>query len=276
MLTSHLRRFVRDVQHDLWPRSPELAILNELEHRAGVEPRRTAGTISVSPYRFEYADALSTWPQWDDIFVHSSLAFRTQHPRPRILDCGANIGLASLFFRRAYPAARITAFEADPALAAICTRNLCDGAAVAVDVRQAAIWIDEGYVDFLCEGADSGAIASLHTAVSGARVQVCAERLHEWLDEPIDLLKLDIEGAELPVLTDCRERLQNVAAMIVEVHEFNPGHRQTGAVLDLLENSGFTLEMRSLASLPWRDPHIASPFPGSSPIWVATVRAWRS
>ena len=275
MLASHLRRFVRDVGHDLWPPSPELAILNELEHRARVESRRTAGSVSAPPYHFEYADALSTWPQWDDIFVHSSLAFKTQNPRPRILDCGANIGLASLFFQRAYPSARITAFEADPDLAAVCARNLCGDASVAVDVRQAAVWIDNGHVDFLCEGADSGAIASLHTAVSGPRVRVRAERLREWLDEPIDLLKLDVEGAELPVLTDCRERLQNVSAMIVEVHEFNPGHRQTGALLDLLEHEGFMLEMRSLASLPWREAHVESPFPGFSSVWVATIRAWR-
>jgi FkbM family methyltransferase len=273
MLASRVRRFVRDVQHDFWPQSPELAILNELERRARSEPRRTAGTIAVPPYRFEYVDALSTWPQWDDIFVHSSVAFRTPNERPRILDCGANVGLASLFFRRAYPGARITAFEADPALAALCARNLSGEASV--DVRQAAVWIDDGDVDFVCEGTDSGAIASLHTAVSGTRVHVRAERLRQWLDEPVDLLKLDIEGAELPVLTDCRERLRNVGAMIVEVHEFNPGHRQTGALLDLLEHEGFMLEMRSLASLPWRDAHIQSPFPGSSAMWVATVLAWR-
>ena len=52
------------------------------------------------------------------------MSVSTATSTPRILDCGANVGLASLFFRRLYPQARITAFEADPALFAILEANL--------------------------------------------------------------------------------------------------------------------------------------------------------
>ena len=99
-------------------------MLRELEWRAVHEPRRAGGQIAVPPYRFDYVDAMSTWPQWDDIFIHQSLEFDSDAPAPRILDCGANIGLASIYFRRRYPRAKLTAFEADPRLASICRRNL--------------------------------------------------------------------------------------------------------------------------------------------------------
>ena len=261
------------MQHDIWP-TPELAVLQELERRAGRDARRTPGEIAIAPYRFEYSDAMSAWPQWDDIFVHRSLAFETSARTPRILDCGANIGLASIYFKQRYPNARITAFEADPSLAAMCRRNLAANGAPDVEIRDAAVWIANGSLEFVCEGADSGAIASLDPSVTGPKANVPAVRLFDWLNEPVDLLKLDIEGAELPVLEDCRERLHNVAAMTIDLHEFNPATRQTGATFDLLARAGFQFDMRGLVSLPWRAPRVESPFPDSSPVWVATVRAW--
>jgi FkbM family methyltransferase len=284
VLTSHLRRFARNVQHDLWP-TPEEAVLQELERRASREPRRTAGHVSIAPYQFEYADAMSAWPQWDDIFVHDSLAFETGSREPRILDCGANIGIASMYFTRRYPHARITAFEADPSLAAMCRRNLAANGLADVEVKASAVWTANGTIEFVCEGTDSGAVASLETSVTGARQQVPAERLRDSLNEPIDLLKLDIEGAELAVLEDCRDRLDNVRAITIDLHEFNPAQRQTGRVFELLAAAGFLFDMRALVPLPWRAAFLPgpkgpglpspSPFPDASLVWVATVRAWR-
>jgi FkbM family methyltransferase len=274
-LRSHFRRFARAVQHDFWP-TPELAVLRQLEQRAGREPRRTRGLIGVAPYRFEYADAMSTWPQWDDIFVHESLAATIDIPEPRILDCGANIGLASIYFTRRYPRAKVTAFEADPQLAAVCQRNMTlNGLTEQVDVREAAVWTAEGTVDFVCEGADSGAVASLQQPVEGSIARVPSVRLRDWLDQPVDLLKVDIEGAEFPVLDDCRDRLQNIGAMIIDVHEFDPQRRQTGAIFDLLATAGFSFDLRSVTPLPWRCSAVHSPFADVSLVWASTVRAWR-
>ena len=275
MLTTHLRRLARGVQHDLWP-TAERAVLQELERRAGSEARRTPGRIAIAPYEFEYADAMTAWPQWDDIFVRSSLAFDAPTPQPRILDCGAHIGLASLYFKRQFPQARITAFEADPSLAAACRRNLSANGVHDVDVHSAAIWTSAGTVEFVCEGADSGAVAALEPPVAGARTQVPAERLYNWLTEPVDLVKLDIEGAEVPVLNDCGHRLRNVHAMTIDLHEFNPTRRQTGDLFELLADAGFTVDMRDVVPLPWRGSRGNAPFSNATPVWVATVRAWRS
>jgi FkbM family methyltransferase len=272
-LLSHFRRLARDVQHDIWP-TPELGVLQQLESRARREPRRTRGQIAVPPYRFEYVDAMSTWPQWDDIFIHHSLAFATDVRTPRIIDCGANIGLASLYFKLRFPYARLTAFEPDPGLAAVCRSNLAlNDAAENAEVRQAAVWTFDGTLDFVCEGTDSGTIASLNQPVEGPVAHVPSVQLRDWLQEPVDLLKLDIEGAELAVLDDCRDRLQHVRALIVELHEFDPAKRVTGRVLDLLSAAGFVFEMRAVTPLPWRSQG-QSPFADASLVWVATVRAW--
>jgi FkbM family methyltransferase len=274
-LLAHFRRLARDVRHDIWP-TPERAVLQQLEWRAVHERRRRGGRIAVPPYRFEYVDAMSTWPQWDDIFIHESLDFDSDVPSPRILDCGANIGLASIYFKHRYPHAKLTAFEADPRLASICRSNLAvNGGTEQVEVKEAAVWTAEGMVEFICEGTDSGAIASLGEPIQGPVTSVPAVRLRDWLDEPVDLLKLDIEGAELSVLADCRDRLRNVRAMCVEIHESNAGKRKTGVMFELLTAAGFVFDVRALTPLPWRASHVQSPFKNPSLNWVATVRAWR-
>src|SRR5262245_62862104 len=99
---------------------------------------------------------MSTWPQWDDIFIHQSLDFDSDMPSPRILDCGANIGLASISFKRRHPHAKLTAFEADPRLASICRSNLAvNDRTEQVDVKEAADWTDEGPIEFVCQEHES-------------------------------------------------------------------------------------------------------------------------
>ena len=48
--------------------------------------------------------------------------------------------------------------------------------------------------------------------------------------ERIDLLKLDIEGAEDAVLADCEPVLDRVNAIVMDLHEFDPRDRQSSRV----------------------------------------------
>src|SRR5204862_2321305 len=93
--------------------APEVAAWRRLDAMAASVPRRTPGTVRVLEYEIEYADLLSFCPQFEEIFVPRGLEFRATSTTPRILDCGSNVGAASLFFKRAYPNARVTAYEAD-------------------------------------------------------------------------------------------------------------------------------------------------------------------
>src|SRR5258705_3362437 len=166
---SRVRRVARGIQRELW-RSPERTMLHRLEREVQRKPRYTAGRVAVGPYRIEYADACSVWPQWEDTLLRESLAFATDLPTPPILDCGANVGIASLYFKRRYPRAKITAFEAGASLAAICRRNVDANAAGAVDVHASAVWTAAGEIEFISEGSDSGAIALLEPSVKGRKV----------------------------------------------------------------------------------------------------------
>jgi FkbM family methyltransferase len=271
------RRAAGEIYRQLNP-SPEAAALKRLEAAADSAERRTPGRIAVLDYDLEYADLLSFCPQFDAIFIKRELDFQAASSTPRILDCGANIGAASLYFKRHYPGARITAYEADPELYAMTKRNLERNGAAAVEVVHAALWTSTGQVTFRAEGSDSGMIDGLSGAVDAASVSVPSLRMREVLErERIDLLKLDIEGAEGAVLADCEPVLDRVNAIVMDVHEFDPRDRQSPRFFECLSRAGFVYGVDDLVAQRWRSPLAsqASPFPGTPLVWTMTVRAWR-
>lgn len=270
-------RKVRAMRRRLF-QDPETAAWRRAWHRAELTPRFTPGEIRMVDYDLRYPDLLSFCPQWQDIFVRRVLAFRSNNPAPRIFDCGANVGLASLFFKRAYPAARVTAIEADPALFAMLQRNLRANRAADVETIHAALWSSNGTLAFQCQGSDSGMIGALPGAIDGRPVSVPSLRLRDLLErEPCDLLKLDIEGAEDAVLEDCEPVLHRVAAIVMDLHEFDPRTRQAPRVLERLTRTGFSYAIDEFVPLTWREPLAGpqSPFPGRAMNWAMTVRAWR-
>jgi FkbM family methyltransferase len=274
------RRAAGAVYRQLFP-TPEIAAWRHAQQRAAAIPRYTPGSIRMLDYELRYSDLLSFCPQWHDIFIDGALEFRADSDAPRILDCGGNVGLASLFFKRRFPAARITAYEADPALFAILQANLAANRASDVEAVHAALWTANGRVTFQAEGSDSGMIGTLSGAVAGTSVEVPGLRLRDVIageaNNRIDLLKLDIEGAEDAVLADCEPVLARVGAIVMDLHEFAPTDRQAPRVLELLTRNGYTYTVDEFVPQPWRPPVAppSAPFPGKALVWSMTVRAWR-
>ena len=273
-----IRRAAGIVYRDMFRRTPEVAAWQHAVQMASTAKRFTPGMIQLLDYDLQYADLASFCPQWHDIFVEGALEFRTTTDAPRILDCGSNVGLASLFFKRRYPGARITAYEADPALCETTKKNLARNGAADVEVVHAALWTSDGEVTFRSEGSDSGMIDGLSGAVPGKRVTVPGIRMRDILaHDRIDLLKLDIEGAEDAVLADCEPVLDRVHAIVMDLHEFDVNDRQSARVFELLTRCGFVYAVDEFVPQPWRPPVASaqSPFPGKALVWSMTVRAWR-
>jgi hypothetical protein len=121
-------------------------------------------------------------------------------------------------------------------------------------------------------------IGGLSGAVDGTSVTVPSVRLREVLErDRIDLLKLDIEGAEGAVLADCAPVLDRVDAIVMDLHEFDPHDRQSPKIFEGLSRAGFVYAADDLVAHGWRQPLAspASPFPGTPLVWSMTVRAWR-
>jgi len=270
------RRLAGMIYRDCFP-PPEVRAWRHACALAERTPRFTRGSVRMMGYDLEYSDLLTFCPQWEDIFVERSLAFEAAVPNPRVLDCGANIGLSALFYKREYPRARITAYEADPEIALQLARNLRANGGDDVEVVAAAVWIENGVVSFASQDADAGTLDRFSQHADRPPIQVASCRLADVVArEPIDLLKLDIEGAELDVLRDIGAHLRNVRALQVEVHEFRPDCRRLPELLTLLATAGFRYSIARATHLPWLDTqNERRAFSQCSESLVVAVCAWR-
>jgi FkbM family methyltransferase len=138
-----------------------------------------------------------------------------------IVDVGAHVGSAALYFRHAYPGARIFSFEPSPASYEYLRRNVRGEAGI--EIRQVAVGGEDAEMR-LWAGAHSSMQASLiPTEESGeASVVVQVRAVRPLLEEAgiarISILKVDTEGMELPILRAIEESLAGVEVVHLEYH----------------------------------------------------------
>lgn len=193
-----------------------------------------------------------------DVFDGHEYAFETRQPAPRIIDAGAHVGAATHYFKRRYPAARILAIEANPVTFALLQRNIAQNQLTGVTATQAALAPQAGEVTFYASASDDepGAWGDSvvrqpwHEGEGTSVVHVPAVTLSSLLAEPVDLLKLDIEGMETAVLTEAAPRLRNVRQVILEFHgtRRNPDNA-IDRLIRTLRDAGFTPEIRQFGQV---------------------------
>lgn len=149
-----------------------------------------------------------------------------------IFDLGSNIGLAALFFTDKYPGAKIISVEPDPDNFSMLLKNTAGVSGVKTE--QAAVWHTSGTISFATRsetGEDLGAWGgqTLEAAApSQSAVSVQAVSIPDLMSrhgvERIDVLKVDIEGAELELFSRDASWLDRVDMVLVETHDrFKPG-----------------------------------------------------
>jgi FkbM family methyltransferase len=188
-----------------------------------------------------------------DVFDGHEYVFNTRRRAPLIIDAGAHVGVATHYFKSRFPHARVLALEANPVTFALLRKNISHNGLDDVRVIHAALAPEAGTIPFFTSDSDeepgawgdSAIQQPWHEGEATAVVQVPAVILSSLLSEPVDLLKLDIEGLETAVLEEAASRLSMVQQVILEFHgtRRNPANsisRLTG----ILRAAGFTPEVR--------------------------------
>ncbi len=222
------------------------AIDNELR-RIQTSPRYRPLTTRLLGAPVEIVDGLSFYYSYREIFGEGIYDFVHAGANPVIIDGGSNIGLSVAWFRQQFPGSRITAFEADPLVFDVLQRNMQSLGYHNVQLENKALWNSDTELEFAVEGADGGRLSRDGRLQPGYReiVRVPAARLRPWLAEKVDMLKLDIEGAEHCVLMDCADALHHVSNIFVEYHSFE-GQRQTlDEILNVLIAAGFRIQIHT-------------------------------
>ena len=206
-------------------------------------PRDQPGETSILgfPLRFTYGKSCAY--QLDSIFRKQVYRFDSKSECPLIIDGGANLGLASIYFAREYPEAEVIAFEPDPDVFHLLTKNLLNIEPHNVQLECKALWTSDSKAAFHQEGSDAGRLVP---ADIGRAIEVQTVRLREILEHrTVDFLKLDVEGAEVELLQDCQDVLENVNALFVEYHSEIGEPQQAAEIFDCLRKAGFRVHVHS-------------------------------
>ena len=219
--------------------------------KLGSKSRYKPQTILLNGKQLQIADSLSFIWQYKEIFADQSYFFKSQNQSPFILDCGTNIGLSILYFKHIYPTAKVVGFEPDPSIFAIAQANIKQHILNDVEIRNEAVWVADETLHFDSEGADGGSISSKN---SKASIQVKAIKLKTYLAavEKVEMLKMDIEGAEIAVLLDCKEELSKVDNIFIEYHSTIGQPQQLGELIEMLQRLGmrYTLNTPNFKNKP--------------------------
>jgi FkbM family methyltransferase len=157
-----------------------------------------------------------------------------------IIDCGANIGLSALYFTYRFPDAKIYAIEPELSNYNVLQKNIFGYSNI--ETYRKAIWDETTDLEIIMHTSHDSFSVKASTDHSQIEV-VHGISINDFLVQhdiaSIDLLKIDIEGAELPLFSRNLNWLDKTKTIILEIHErFNPG--STAFINDLLGNN-FTI-----------------------------------
>lgn len=143
--------------------------------------------------------------------------------QPRVIvDAGANIGLSSLVFANKYPMSRVFAIEPERSNFEVLCKNVAPYPNI-IPI-QAALWSCETEIFLIDPGLDKwGFQVSGHMTPSAVVERVNAITIDSLMVQhhidAIDVLKIDIEGAEKEVFDASTAWIDTVALIIVELHD---------------------------------------------------------
>jgi FkbM family methyltransferase len=177
-------------------------------------------------YPFQLRIPSSDISTYKQVFINQEYDFLVKTQPKVIVDAGANIGLATIYFANKYPGAKIITIEPEQSNFELLKENI----ALYQNVIpiQAALWDKNEKINLLDPGLGKWGFMTEKNepseslpgnfchAVSAMTVE---KIMQDYNLEKIDILKIDIEGAEKEVFSDTSPWIEKVDSIIVELHE---------------------------------------------------------
>lgn len=226
---------------------------NQTNPKTGLSPRNQkkiyknrgfSGSTTFFGKTFHYNLGISFLHSVEEIFEGDIYKFYTKNPSPFIIDCGANMGVSCIYFMKNYPTSKIIAFEPDKETFSLLKKNIAEYyEGNKIELKEEAVWIKDEELEFFSEGGLSGSMV-VDFAKKNNVTKIKAIDLKKYLNQKIDFLKIDIEGAENTVIFDIENYLHNIENLFLEYHGIIGEKQNLGDILNLLTKAGFEYYIR--------------------------------
>jgi FkbM family methyltransferase len=163
---------------------------------------------------------------YEQIFINQEYDFSEETQPKTIVDAGANIGLASIYFANKYPHAKIIAIEPEQSNFELLKDNIAPYPNI-IPI-QAALWHKNEIINLIDPGIGKfGFMTEMKDSSENLPGDFCHTVVAITLDkimkdfnlDKIDILKIDIEGAEREVFSNTSSWIEKVDSIIIELHE---------------------------------------------------------
>lgn len=198
-------------------------ILNILFVKSKIYPNpKKEITYKIFKYKVSAYSYATLFYLFKEIFLSKEYYFESDESDLIILDCGANIGMSVLYFKSIYPKSSIIAFEPNPHAFALLKKNIEQNNIEGVTLKNAGLSDKMDDIEFFISENKESLTGSLIQGRGGDNtIKIKTEKLSDYLKgNAIDLVKMDIEGAEIEVFRELKESnvIQNSKRYIIEYH----------------------------------------------------------
>jgi len=208
-------------------------------------------TAKIGRYTVSYFNKKELKNLKEEIFqneIYSVDLNREKGRKISILDVGSYIGLSVIYFKNRYPDSNIACFEPNPNVLPLLKENIFYNNLEDVKIHSVAIAKDSGQKKFYIDrsGRKAFSTASFRkNAWNGKQestaIEVNTAPLSKYVNGRIDLVKMDIEGAEQEVLKELQEKAcyKYIENIIIEYHPIKG--QNINNIVKILKDGNFTL-----------------------------------
>jgi len=196
-------------------------------------------------YSFSFRNNPFDFATFEEVILKEDYNLTINFNPSTIIDGGANIGLTSVFFANKYPNADIVAVEPEEGNFEMLKKNTKNYGRISL--IRSGIWSHSAILSVIDEGKGNNSFTVaeiLSPKVDSINAISIYDIMQERSWDTIDILKLDIEGAEKNVFEKNFEQwLPRVKILIIEFHD-RAVEGCSSTVLKALSNYNFCSEAK--------------------------------
>jgi len=176
---------------------------------------------------------------------------KEQTEKLNIIDVGAYIGLSVLYFKSRYPNAHITAFEPNPNIFPLLEENIeynniknvkLHNVAIGERSEKRKLYIEtSGFMAFSTASFKKDA---WNGKQKSRPIIIQTETLSKYINKKVDILKIDVEGAEYEILKELGDKgsFSKIENLLVEYHPASMSKLQN--LEKILRKNGYVISYR--------------------------------